>query len=221
MYRLITIKNFHADKLNNNRNVYVYLPVLYKSQPENKYPVLYIHDGQGLFKPNPFSRQSWRVAETVDRLISEKKIQEIIVVGIESNIHDRGNEFSHTINDGSLSVYGAPEITCEGELYEDFVLNQVKPYIDSHFGTLSDSDNTAMVGSSMGGLVTYNISFRHPDIISKVAIILPYFIKLDLNTLKVSDNCRYYSSKGPKKSGLTPAISNCESDWAQSHCLRR
>lgn len=177
-----------------------------------------MHDGQGLFKPNPFSRQPWKVDETVDRLISGKKIEEIIVVGIESNKNDRANEFSHKVTEDSLSVYGAPEITCRGELYEDFVLNQVKPYIDSHFRTLSDSDNTAMLGSSMGGLVTYNISFRHPEIIGKAAIISPYFIKLDLNTLKESDNCRYYNSKGPKKIWLD--VGDFEANIMPRHVLK-
>ena len=62
----------------------------------------------------------------------------------------------------------------KGLLYEDFVINDVKPFIDKNFRTMEDRENTALMGASIGGLVTFNIGFRHPEIFSKLAMMSPY-----------------------------------------------
>lgn len=198
MERVILLKNFHAKKLNNDRDIHIYLPPSYYSSTA-KYPVLYMHDGQGLFNANPYSNQSWNVYETVEKLIRENKIAEIIIVGIDNKGVERSNEYTHSM-DGTNKIEGLPEIKCcKGELYEDFIIHDLKPYIDANYRTQSDRNHTALMGSSMGGLVTYNILFRHPEIFGKVGILSPYFVKLDLNTLDVFPVCKFYTKKVPVK----------------------
>lgn len=219
MERQITLHNYHAQKLSNNRDVHIYLPSNYNLNKNKRYPVLYMHDGQGLFEPNPYSLQSWCVHETADRLMLENKIKEIIIVGINSNSNDRLNEFTHSIADnGSVKLNGAPDICCKGELYEDFVINEIKPYIDNTYRTLSDKDNTALIGSSAGGLVTYNMIFRHPEVFGMAGILSPYFLRLDLNTLDEVMFCKMYQEKVSTKIWLD--IGEVEANIMVKHVRR-
>lgn len=145
-----------------------------------------MHDGQNIFDTSDsVYKMSWNVDKTVDRLVKEGKIQEIIIVGIDNN-ENRGSEYCHFMPE--KMTYGRiGDRKCEsdrevmGILYEDFIVHSLKPYIDEHFRTLKDRDNTAMMGSSMGGLVTYLIGFRHPEVFSKLGILSPAFHWLDFN----------------------------------------
>jgi predicted alpha/beta superfamily hydrolase len=123
----------------------------------------------------------------VDKLVSEGKMQEIIVVGIDNNAN-RASEYCHYIpearTEGRLG-YRKCQINKEarGIRYEEFIINTLKPYIDAHFRTLKDRDNTAMMGSSLGGLVTYSIGFRHPEVFGKLGLISPAFNWADFDKL--------------------------------------
>lgn len=189
--RILTLSDFHATKLNNDRNIYLYLPPEYDVYPDKRYPVLYMHDGQNIFDPSTSSTgTSWEIHKTADRLISEGKIRELIIVGIA--FKERGKEFSHySWNKKAVkwNEYARFEYTIDGkgELYEDFIINDLKPYIDKNFRTLPDKDNTGLMGSSAGGLVTFNIGIRHPDIFSKLGIMSPAFFGMDFDVLNRLD----------------------------------
>lgn len=178
--KIIILKDFHATKLNNNRDIYIYLPPNYDKDKNKYYPVLYMHDGQNLFYTSKsFTGSSWNMKTTTDRLINERKIEEIIIVGI-SNTQDRWSEYTHYMSQVMVLEDDAIEKVeldweVKGILYEDFLINDLKPYIDEHFRTLKDKENTALMGSSMGGLVTFNIGFRHPEVFSKLGIMSPAF----------------------------------------------
>ena len=91
-------KEIFSPILNNKRDIVVWLPIGYNPQrnPDKKYPVLYMHDGQNIMDPKTaFVGKDWRVDETVMKLIKQKKIKEIIVVGIY-NSPDRLDEYSWT-----------------------------------------------------------------------------------------------------------------------------
>ena len=167
---LIVIENFHAMMLNNDRRLHIYLPPGYYENKENKFPVLYVHDGKSVFDISDWSKESLNMHTTADKLISEGKIQEIIIVGIDNIGENRTSEYSHW--DGI--DMGKP-VTGKGLLYEDFVINDVKPFIDKNFRTLADRDNTALMGASIGGFSTFNIGFRHSEVFSKLAMLSPYF----------------------------------------------
>ncbi|RIE00216.1 alpha/beta hydrolase [Cohnella faecalis] len=181
-HRLIRHYPFASESLLNERGIGIYVPPSYYRDENKRYPVLYMHDGQGVFGPNPFSNSSWNVHRTAEELISEGLMEEIIIVGIDNYGQERLNEFAHPLQ--SSGIPGAPDIICKGESYERFLIEELKPTIDGLFRTLPDREHTALMGSSMGGLVTYNIGFRNPHIFSKLAVMSPYFVRLDLNTLR-------------------------------------
>ncbi|MFZ5518238.1 MAG: alpha/beta hydrolase-fold protein [Candidatus Zhuqueibacterota bacterium] len=146
-------ENFPSQKLGNTRTLIVWTPPDYE-QSTTRYPVLYMHDGQNVFDPaTSFLGVDWQIDETVDSLIRRQRIEEIIVVGIY-NTADRLLEYTDTE---------------KGRAYMDFLVNEVKPFIDQNYRTKTDRDNTAIMGSSLGGLISFYLVWRFPDIFSKAA----------------------------------------------------
>jgi enterochelin esterase-like enzyme len=192
--RLTIIEDFKSNILKNKRNLYVYLPTSYDSETDKKYPVLYMHDGKHVFFADT-SGESWDVHTTVDRLSAEGKIQEIIVVGIANIPEQRLIEYFHD----NPHIRDSFQVTSSGELYEDFIIQEIKPYVDSNYRTMSDPDNTAIMGSSAGGLVSYNIGFCNPHIFGKIGILSPYFVKASMvnNTLEEIKLYQLYEPKPP------------------------
>lgn len=152
---------FHATKLDNTRDVLVYLPPGYDENPDLRYPVLYMHDGQNLFdSATSFIGVEWSVDETVTRMVEDGQVRPLIVVGI-SNTSDRVFEYTPAA-DRSRGGGGA-------SLYADFIINDLKPFIDRTYRTLPDRDNTGVAGSSLGGLVSLYLAWSHPEVFSRVA----------------------------------------------------
>ncbi len=146
-------KDVFSPILNNKRDIVVWLPTSYNpiKNPEKRYPVLYMHDGQNIMDPKTaYVGKDWRVDETVLKLIRQKKIKEIIVVGIY-NSPDRLDEYSWSE---------------KGQNYLKFIVAELKPFIDSAYKTLSDKDNTAIMGSSMGGLISFYAAWHYPEVFS-------------------------------------------------------
>jgi predicted alpha/beta superfamily hydrolase len=160
-----------------SRDLIVWLPPSYRSAVSKKYPVLYLHDGQNIFDPSTsFSGKDWRVDETADSLIKAKAMEEIIVVGIY-NTPDRLQEYSDTPL---------------GRSYMNFVVHVVKPLIDSVYRTKPSRRNTAVMGSSLGGLVSMVMAWNYPDVFGKAACLSPSFWYDDEKTL---NEIRAYSGK--------------------------
>ncbi len=143
---------FRSGQLDNERTIVVWLPESYDSELSRRYPVLYMHDGQNLFDPKTsFIGIDWQMDETADSLIRQGKIEEIIIVGIY-NTADRLEEYADTK---------------KGRAYMDFIVNDLKPFIDANYRTLTDREHTAVMGSSMGGLISFYLVWRYPHIFSK------------------------------------------------------
>ena len=152
-------RNFHGEGLL-PRDIIVWLPPSYENEKQKRYPVLYAHDGQNLFDPSTSSfGEDWQLDETADSLIRQGKIKEIIIVGIY-NTPDRRKEY-----------YTGDT----GESYMKFVVKELKPFIDKTYRTLPDHKNTASVGSSAGGLVSFMLVWRYNDVFSKAACLSPAF----------------------------------------------
>lgn len=144
-------KDFSSSALNNKREIIVWLPMAYESKRNKNrhYPVLYMHDGQNIMDPKTaYIGKDWRVDETVTSLIKQKKIKEIIVVGIY-NTPDRLDEYSWSE---------------KGQNYLKFLTEELKPFIDQNYRTLNDPEHTAIIGSSMGGLISFYAAWHYPDI---------------------------------------------------------
>jgi predicted alpha/beta superfamily hydrolase len=168
--------DFHYDVysaiLNNKRDFFVWLPPGYELNPAKHYPVLYMHDGQNLIDPKTsYAGKDWQVDETITRLIKEYKIKEIIVVGIY-NTNDRLEEYSDSE---------------KGERYRKFIIEELKPFVDSKYRTLPDNKNTAIMGSSMGGLASFLMTWKHPEVFSMAACMSSSFYYNDDKVFKMLD----------------------------------
>jgi len=153
-------KKFYSKYLDNKRGIIVWLPPSYLpagkagKKSGKRYPVLYMHDGQNIMNPRTsFAGVDWRVDETVTDLIKRKKIPEIIIVGI-FNTKDRLDEYSDS---------------SKGKDYMKFIIKELKPFIDSNYKTLRDKNNNAVMGSSLGGLISFLLVWNYPKVFSKAA----------------------------------------------------
>lgn len=209
--KIITIHDFHAVKLDNKRDIYVYLPHSYDTDLNKKYPVLYMHDGQFAFQSSENTGGSWNVHKTVDRLIEEGKMKEIIVVAVPNMSAARVSEYVHY----EITYCELFNLKPNGVMYEDFLINDLKPYIDENFRTLRDSKNTALMGSSMGGFVTYNLGHRRPDVFGNLAVMSPFLTYVNTDTLEECKEYKLY--KGTKVNKLWIDIGEIEGFLLDKH----
>ncbi|MBI4810055.1 MAG: histidine kinase [Ignavibacteriales bacterium] len=146
--------------LNYPRDLIVWLPPSYDVGTSKHYPVLYMHDGQNIIDPaTSFIGYDWHIDAVADSLIRAVKMKEIIVVGIY-NTPDRNNEY----DDYNL-----------GHAYMRFVVENVKKLIDSTYRTMPDRQNTAVMGSSMGGLISFLLVWNYPEVFSQAGCVSPLF----------------------------------------------
>jgi glycosidase/predicted alpha/beta superfamily hydrolase len=151
--------------LDRERTLRIYLPPGYEKS-NRRYPVLYMHDGQNLFDATTSYSGEWGVDETLNELAKTKGL-ELIVVGI-----DHGDERRiHELNPWDNARFGKGE----GRQYMDFVVGTVKPYIDSHYRTKPGRDDTAVMGSSMGGLISQYAIEQYPQVFGKAGIFSPAY----------------------------------------------
>ncbi len=155
---------FPLPQLDTKRRVWIYLPPSY-GKTKKKYPVLYMHDGQNLFDEFTGGYGEWKIDEFFDS-ISEKNGKEFIVVGIDHGGVERLKEYNPYD-----SQYGKGK----GKLYVDFLVNNLKPYIDKNYNTLRDARNTSIAGSSMGGLISMYAIATYPKIFGKAGVFSPAF----------------------------------------------
>lgn len=152
--------------LNNARDVIVYLPPEYNASTETRYPVLYLQDGQNLFDPaTAFAGQDWGLDELAEGLISSGKIEPIIIVGIYNSGPSRMAEYTHVKDRRGRGG--------RAKSYAKLIVEDLKPFIDSEYRTLSGVANTALGGSSLGGLVTLYLGLHYPSVFGKLIVMSP------------------------------------------------
>ncbi|MCB0281286.1 MAG: alpha/beta hydrolase [Calditrichaeota bacterium] len=167
--KVVFYENFQSLYVD-SRSVYVWLPADYDLL--KKYAVLYMHDGQMLFDSTiTWNKQEWMVDETLGELLREKKIKDVIVVGVANNGQKRHAEYfpekalkylKKAEADSFISkfLYGKPQ----SDAYLSFLVKELKPFIDGNFPTFSDQENTFVAGSSMGGLISIYALCEYPDV---------------------------------------------------------
>ena len=148
-----------SPQLQNSRKLRIYLPPSYAENAAKRYPVLYMHDGQNLFDAKSAAYGvEWGIDETVDRLIAEGAMDEIIVVGID-NSPDRIPEYTPCCD----PKHGGGML----DAYQAFITDTVKPYIDRNLRTLPGRETTAIMGSSLGGIASVYIAQHQPQVFSR------------------------------------------------------
>jgi len=150
------LDEIESPQLGNRRKLRVYLPPSYGTRSDLRYPVLYMHDGQNLFDAKSAAYGvEWGIDETIDRLIAEGKMAETIVVGID-NTPDRIAEYTPCCD----PQHGGGKI----EPYGRFITDTVKPYIDRTLRTRTGPQDTAIMGSSLGGIASVHLAAQRPDV---------------------------------------------------------
>jgi predicted alpha/beta superfamily hydrolase len=158
---------FHSRFLPSDRDITVYLPPEYEQQPERRFPVLYMHDGQNLFDPSTsfVPGRTWRVAETADAVIADHEVEPLIIVGIANTGEHRLEEYT-PVRDWKM---GGGEANKYGRL----ITEELIPFIHANYRTLNEPHHTGMGGSSLGGLVTLYLGLKYPHILGKLAVLSP------------------------------------------------
>ncbi len=154
---------FEMPELGRTRRIWLYLPLNYATSKE-RYPVLYLHDGQNLFDAFYSFTDEWGVDETLDEMAQTGGPQ-VIVVGIEHGGEERINE---------LTPYKNPEYGGgDGQKYLQFIVQDLKPYIDAHFRTKTEPEHTGIGGSSLGGLISLYAAAHYPQVFGKAMVMSP------------------------------------------------
>jgi predicted alpha/beta superfamily hydrolase len=153
-------------QLQRSRRIWIKLPESY-SESNQEYPVIYMHDGQNLFDQATSFAGEWSVDETIDQG-NASCWSDVIAVGIDNGGEYRIDELSPWVN-AEYNEGG------QGEAYALFIVENLKPLIDSAFRTIEDRDHTVIMGSSLGGLISMYIWANHNEVFGRAAIFSPAF----------------------------------------------
>ena len=162
---LIPTEKLAMPGLDRDRGLRIYVPPDYADHPDRRYPVIYMQDAQNLFDDKTAFAGEWGVDETLNELAKSDGF-EAIVVGVD-NSDKRKSE---------LNPYPGPKLKeSEGPDYMRFIVEVVKPYIDKTYRTLPDRDHTAIIGSSLGALISHYALQAYPETFSKYGLFSPSY----------------------------------------------
>ncbi len=162
---LILDSAFAMPQLNRSRRIWLYLPPDYGTSTQ-RYPVLYMHDGQNLFDAATSFSGEWGVDEALNLLIGQGQ-PAAIVVGIDNGDDKRIAEYSPWEN----KEYGGGE----GAAYISFIVETLKPFIDSRYRTMPDQAHTSLAGSSLGALISLYGALEYPNVFGRIGLFSPAF----------------------------------------------
>jgi len=153
---------YEIPQLNATRKISALLPYNYH-QTDKRYPVLYLQDGQNLFNPlAPYG--DWAIDKSMAKL-AEEGLSDIIIIAIDHGEEERINEY--------LPYYHPRFGQGKGNFYIQFMVEKLIPYVNAHFRTLTNFENTGIGGSSMGGLISLHAGLSNPGIFGKMMIFSP------------------------------------------------
>lgn len=157
-------RDFEIPQLGKKRRIWALLPHDYYDT-DKRYPVLYLQDAQNLFDDDaPFG--SW----SIDRHLMEMSVNgtgQLVVIAVDHGGRERIQEYSPYHH----RKFGEGQ----GKSYANFIIETLKPYVDSHYRTRPERDYSGIGGSSMGGLISAYIGIVHPTWFSRLMIFSPSF----------------------------------------------
>jgi predicted alpha/beta superfamily hydrolase len=152
---------FFIPQLNRQRTIRVLLPRNYEKDHSRRFPVVYLKDGQNLFDPATATFRHWRLKEFMAK---QPLKRQAILVGIDHGGIDRGHEYAPF----QRGKYGG-----QGDAYLQFVEHTLKPFIDREYRTWPHREATGMVGSSLGGLISFYAAMQYSHVFGKVGALSP------------------------------------------------
>lgn len=147
------------------RAVRIWLPADYLVEPMRRHPVLYLQDGQNLFSPETaFAGVAWNAGTTAQKLIDARKIEPLILVGIDNSGVHRTDDYTPVPWQGRGGA---------AQHFGRMLTDEIKPFVDHHYRTRPDRDSTGIAGASLGGLFALHLAFSRPDVFARVAALSP------------------------------------------------
>ena len=194
--KLIRIANFQS-KYITQRNIDIWFPEGYDGK--KKFSVLYMHDGQALYdSTTTWNHQAWDVDDVAGKLIAEGKLKNVIVVGIWNGGVTRHTDYfprkpfeqlTQTEKDtvtAQLQTAGRTKdiFKPQSDNYLKFIVEELKPYIDTTYSVYKNQENTFIAGSSMGGLISIYAICEYPEIFGGAACFSTHWV----GTFKLENN---------------------------------
>ncbi len=150
-----------APQLKTKKKIWVYLPLNYEKSTK-KYPVIYMHDAQNLFDAAASYAGEWNIDETLDSIKAK-----VIIIGVEHGNEKRIDELTPYKNE----KHGGGNANA----YLEFIVKTLKPHVDTRYRTKTNTKNTGIFGSSLGGLVSFYAALQYPEVFGKVGCFSPAF----------------------------------------------
>ena len=202
-YRVIRM---FSKELNREVRVSVMLPHTY-AKSERFYPVLYMHDGQNLFDPlTSYDGTTWGILEAYE---NNPDLPEVIIVGIDNGGNERSNElvpFTFKFSEVGSPEYGDEEYGGNTDVYLNYIVEQIKPLIDKQFRTFKSPKNTALMGSSFGGVCTTYAAMNYGKYFSRFGCVSNAFYVIQNELEEMAKNAdlshvkKLYMDVGNKES---------------------
>ena len=169
----VLIKNYFAKTANSWRHIFIYTPPGYETNTATRYPVLYLQHGGG--EDERVWIEMGRTNLILDNLIAAGKAKPMIVVMETSAVGPPMPMPAPAGPVGSGPAAGAarramPDFSHMGDAYAQLMLNDLIPWVDTNFRTLTDKDHRAMAGLSMGGMMTESVTMNHLDKFSYIGL---------------------------------------------------
>lgn len=159
-------RDFHSPTECFDRTVRIYTPDAYDAEPDRRFGVLYMQDGQNVFAhPESARWETWCANEALERVAADGAIDPWIIVAVDHG-DSRFEEYS---------PWPEPRLGIEGRgaQYVRFLTDHLKPYIDRTYRTQTDAPSTAIMGSSLGGLVSLYAGWSRPDVFGRIGGVSP------------------------------------------------
>jgi len=163
-------ENFSSQVLGNKRTVWVCLPPGYRSEPDRKYPVLYMHDGQNVFDgfTSFIPNQEWQADEALKAGVEAGLVEPVVIVGVDNAGTARGDEYLPT-----RARLGKEDVGGKADQYTKFVTDELMPFVAKNYRVKTGPDDTGLCGSSFGGIVTLHMGLTRPEVFGKLAVLSP------------------------------------------------
>lgn len=155
------LRDFPSWREPHRRTVRIYTPAAYDREPERRFGVLYLQDGQNVFAhPESARFHTWMANSAIEQLAASGRTEPWLIVAIDHS-PDRFGDYTPWDDHES-------HVTAHGERYARFLVEELKPFVDQHYRTRTDPEWTAVAGSSLGGLISLYLGFSRPHVFGRI-----------------------------------------------------
>lgn len=171
------LRDFYSYPEQATRTLRIYTPDAYDQDPDRRFPVLYMCDGQNVFDhPESALFHTWRANVAMEQGVREGAHPPFIIVGLD-HLPGRFEEYSPW----PFPVRG---VEPRGSLFVDCVVHHVRPFIESTYRTLTGPEHTGILGASLGGLISLYAARERPDVFGRVGAVSPTLMWSDFRTFE-------------------------------------